>query len=81
MTLKLLSIGNKVINLSQIDRIYHERTVNVDDMTDYEYAVLAEVDHQDFILAVTGKDKEKALQLAEQLTMVQLRINNASIRN
>lgn len=49
-----------VIDLSLADQVKAVRLVNSDDVTDFEFGVVATIEHKDHILATTGKDKQAA---------------------
>lgn len=54
------TISGEIIDLSQADRVYAGRLVNINDMNDYSQAVLVDFGPKTHVLVTTGKDKTAA---------------------
>jgi hypothetical protein len=52
---------NQIIDLSQADRVFAGKLVNIDNMKDWQWAVLVEIDHVHFAIATTGDNREAAV--------------------
>lgn len=64
MITEFITVAGDQINILHADRVYAGRLVNIDDPSDFEYAVLCDIDNKTHALATTGRterDRQQAI--------------------
>ncbi|MEP0004554.1 MAG: hypothetical protein ABJ387_03630 [Balneola sp.] len=81
--------SGEIIDLSLADRVYCARLVQINDITNYEYGVVVEIEKKGHVLDTTGKNKAAAQFHADAIAIdlglmaggETISIKNRSIRN
>lgn len=64
MITEFITLAGDQINILHADRVYAGRLVSIEDPSEFEYAVLCDIDNKTHALATTGRaerDRQKAI--------------------
>ena len=72
------TINGEQICILDADRIYAGRLVKIEDPSDFQYAVLCDIEHKTHALAVTGTTEKDRLQAIFHANAIKCNIKVAS---